>query len=808
MDLTPASGDPARYLQWLGDLTARIDIRGLVVGTGKAHNFPIEDLYVPLSTAAPADKGRSEGGERRMELLEAVRHRRLVIIGDPGAGKTTFLRRIANALATARLEGSSAAVLPEVEARTAAPPVKTGPRREPAAQPFPIFIRVADLAEHIRKCSQRPDHPGPATRESPEWLIDFLRARSREHNHGLTPDFFPRLLNEGKCLVMLDGLDEAAGHDERVSIAGLFQAATRAYPDCRFIVTTRPLAYQGQATLENFDIARIEPLDESGVATFLGHWCGALFPHSADQAARHLAELQAALAATPDIRRMASNPVMLTALAVVHWNERRLPQQRADLYESILTWLARAREGKPGRVPADRCLTLLGVLALAMQMRDPERVVQLPRREAAESLQSYFEPVAEKSALDLALEFIEAEEADSGILISRGAEGRFWHLTFQEFLAARTIAGLPDNAQHQLLLQNKRMYRAEWRETALLLAGILCGKQGSGKVDGLFRSSLDAAVKEGSLLAAARAAGLLGAMVADLTPYAYTPADARYQEVLDKTYGVFEPAARGIPFQQRLEAAQAVGQVGDRRLGLEKPGNWIEIPEGEFQMGSDLYAHSKPVHPVRLRAFKIARFPVTVEDYRVFVEGKGYSELKWWTAGGFDPKRTAPNAWDDQLRFPNRPVVRVTWYEAKAFCEWGKQHIPGLRLLTEAEWEYGARGTEGRKYAWGDDPPSSELANYGGGPGHPTPVGLYPLGATPQTGILDLTGNVWEWVEDWYGDYSAGVAENPTGPPKGSERVLRGGSWYDDAENLVAFNRNGYLADYGGVSIGFRCARE
>lgn len=87
-------------------------------------------------------------------------------------------------------------------------------------------------------------------------------------------------------------------------------------------------------------------------------------------------------------------------------------------------------------------------------------------------------------------------------------------------------------------------------------------------------------------------------------------------------------------------------------------------------------------------------------------------------------------------------------------------------------------------------------------------MGLYPLGATPQTGILDLTGNVWEWVEDWYGDYSAGVAENPTGPAKGSQRVLRGGSWYDDAENLVAFNRNGYLADYGGVSIGFRCARE
>ena len=240
-----------------------------------------------------------------------------------------------------------------------------------------------------------------------------------------------------------------------------------------------------------------------------------------------MGELQSALAGKPEIRAMASNPVMLTALAVVHWNERRLPEQRADLYESILMWLARAREDKPGRVSADRCLKLLAVLALTMQLRDPERVVQMSRRDAAEHLVRYFEPEAEKTALDLASEFVEAEEADSGILISRGTDVRFWHLTFQEFLAARAIAGMGDTDQHKLLLEQNRVYRPEWRETALLLAGVLCGKQGHGKVDGLFRAALDEADRDGSLQALARAAGLLGAMVADLKPYTYAPADGR-----------------------------------------------------------------------------------------------------------------------------------------------------------------------------------------------------------------------------------------------------------------------------------------
>jgi hypothetical protein len=192
-----------------------------------------------------------------------------------------------------------------------------------------------------------------------------------------------------------------------------------------------------------------------------------------------------------EIRRIARNPVMLTALAVVHWNERRLPEQRADLYESIVVWLARAREQRPEREPADRCLELLGELALAMQNERRGRVVQVDKGRAAEMLTAQFREVSEPERFRRAERFLEEEEVDSGIVVSRGAEMRFWHLTFQEYLAARAAAGLSDAAQRKLLFEGNNLHRPEWREMVLLLAGVLLVKLGRGKVDGLFQAVLD-----------------------------------------------------------------------------------------------------------------------------------------------------------------------------------------------------------------------------------------------------------------------------------------------------------------------------
>jgi formylglycine-generating enzyme required for sulfatase activity len=161
-----------------------------------------------------------------------------------------------------------------------------------------------------------------------------------------------------------------------------------------------------------------------------------------------------------------------------------------------------------------------------------------------------------------------------------------------------------------------------------------------------------------------------------------------------------------------------------------------------------------------------------------------------------------PYYWDNK-RFnkPNQPVVGVTWHDAAAYCQWA-----GLRLPTEAEWEKAARGTDGREYPWGNDPPSEKRCNYARKVGATTEIGSYPEGASPF-GCHDMAGNVFDWCQDWYAPYARKSTRNPTGPGKGDWRVLRGGAYWSDADGVRCAFR-GWLdpVDWS-VYFGFRCAR-
>jgi formylglycine-generating enzyme required for sulfatase activity len=206
-----------------------------------------------------------------------------------------------------------------------------------------------------------------------------------------------------------------------------------------------------------------------------------------------------------------------------------------------------------------------------------------------------------------------------------------------------------------------------------------------------------------------------------------------------------------------------------------------------------------PVHEVRLGAYQIGRYPVTVRDFKRFVEADGYKVVGWWQAGGFG-QRKLPEGWENQLSHPNRPVVGVSWFEAAAYCRWA-----GHRLPTEAQWERAARGTEGRRFPWGSEPAEPERLNYGGNVGHPSPVGIYPLGATPE-GIHDMAGNVWQWCQDWYAAdyYTKSPSITPSGPNTGEFRVLRGGSWFDDAGDARSAFRVDVRPVYRNLYVGFR----
>ncbi len=501
--------------------------------------------------------------------------------------------------------------------------------------------------------------------------------------------------------------------------------------------------------------------------------------------------------ARPGIHRLARNTVMLTALAVVHWNEKRLPEQRAELYESILRWLARSREDRKGRAKPERCLELLRRLALEMFKAEGGRKVQASRHWAAEQIQSEFGNVK------IAQQFLEEEELDSGILVRRGEELRFWHLSFQEYLAARAIAGLKDEEQLELLLEDppRRFYQPEWREVVLLLAGVLYA-QGREKVDKLFDAVLDHLGDKASLIDQARATGLLLGIVRDLAPFDYQPKNqTKFQSLITATLGIFDREhAATVPINLRIEAAEALGQAGDPRLA-DTSKVWVEIPGGSFWMGAqqddpqarnydaDAGDYETP-HEVELDGFRIGRWPVTVQEYADFIEDEAYSNERWWAMGGFQQWQN-PEDWEQQTEHRNRPVVGISWFEAMAFCAWRTEHLSimgklplgrQIRLPTEAEWEWAARHDRAWRYPWGNEDCSEDRLNYNHNIGVPTPVGLYPQGATPE-GVLDLAGNVWEWCHDWFsGTYyqtcaSQGKVKNPMGPKQWNYRVLRGGSW-------------------------------
>jgi formylglycine-generating enzyme required for sulfatase activity len=243
------------------------------------------------------------------------------------------------------------------------------------------------------------------------------------------------------------------------------------------------------------------------------------------------------------------------------------------------------------------------------------------------------------------------------------------------------------------------------------------------------------------------------------------------------------------------------GERGSLREPLVEPLTGIRlvwIPGGRFEMGGTEKFDGKPVHAVRISPFWLGETPVTNAQYAVFLEKTGAAEPEYWRNRRFSS--------------PDQPVVGVNWENAQAFCRWlaetwGRQAV----LPSEAQWEFAARGDDGRQYPWGNEPPDARHACFD--QAQPAPVGSYPAGRGPF-GTLDQAGNVWEWCRDaWDGRAYAKRAAKPEESldpfvegDEDSDHVVLGGGWVSPALDLRAAFRSWYPAGLQSDYVGFRVA--
>lgn len=247
-----------------------------------------------------------------------------------------------------------------------------------------------------------------------------------------------------------------------------------------------------------------------------------------------------------------------------------------------------------------------------------------------------------------------------------------------------------------------------------------------------------------------------------------------------------------LEFACLAEAPEPLDLLGDDSM--------VIVPGDVFEMGSRT-REEEPLRYVAVDSFYIDRTEVTADDYLECARAKGCRELELATSGSLNYKVYSRR---------DHPINGVTWFDARAYCGWVANGTK--RLPTEAEWEMAARGLTFREYPWGDRPEASceytvmSEGEIGGcGAGTTLSVGSRTRDSSPY-GVLDMGGNVSEWVGDWFGEYDLDEVDNPKGPNAGETRVVRGGAWVGQSAELFRTGRRESVSPSTVSSaIGFRC---
>jgi formylglycine-generating enzyme required for sulfatase activity len=762
------------------------------------------------------EKHRADGDPIPLERLFTLRDRskdpcrdRLALIGGAGSGKSTLAAYLAASLAESALLGT--------------PPAFALP--EGRQQILPLLIPLRYLREYQDLCRDVPQErlQKPRAGQLAGFIPWYLRRRSPALE--LSEDFFDRLLLSKNCLLILDGLDEVVNRAERAQVRAQVEAiANDIFPGNLVLVTARESGYLQDAVFgDDFVRLDVQALSDEQIAALVGNWCRQLYPEAV------AAQTTEILNAIQDINRryqeqklppLVSTPLMTTMVVSVKWGENELPRERARLYEAAVKVILQAQylENDPTQHslanwggPWEEQRGWLSYLALEMQRggRDGAAIPETRLRSILVGAPGLKEDPGKLET------FIQAIRLRGGLFEERGELFQFAHLTFQEFLAARWLAKERENGLSTLAPLVPDPW---WREVCLLLYGF--ARDDYAPFAAHYLDWLGTLTPQENRLAGLELAGAALLEIEKPDPALRQIQAARLCQELEHAGLDTTPATRA-------RCGDRLAALGDPRFDPERwflprgaTFGFIHIPDGKFWMGNNVGdSDEMPQHEVNLPDFWLARYPVTVAQFRAFSATSGYTKFDPDVLRDPDTRPARYVTWDDAMQYcrwlhdqllslcPARPVNTLADSPERAFWQGLAEGKLGVGLPSEAEWEKAARGPhEARTYPWGNafDP---NLANtQSTGIDTTSAVGCFPSGTSPY-GLLDLNGNLWEWTRSVWGysyPYQPMNQQRETAKNSGNKAfVLRGGAFYNDPVNVrCAFRCRSSIADgYTGFRV-------
>jgi formylglycine-generating enzyme required for sulfatase activity len=746
-----------------------------------------EGATLPVE-ASPYQEGRLGARENLLQTLGSAK--RLLVLGEPGSGKTVSLERLAWELC-----GKDKVTVP-------------------------VLVPLRDYAE----------------KSLAEWVLSFLRETGHLQldDEQVLEAFLAQ--EDCRCIFLFDGLNEVA-HPYRDRLIEGLRLWMKAHPQHPVIVTSRSQDELWRRLRGEVDRAVVvQPVGDEQMEAYL---------------VAHLDEQGRELCGRLDerLREMARTPLILWLVKEAGAAGESLPGNRGELYERFVLRMLR-RDTKQRQLDAeipDR-VKMNSLASLAYHLSLKQRLSCLREEAVAVVAQALGDDQAEQVVMACARHGLLAGEETVWFAPHQTVQEHFAALALREMMEQEQRLGWGERLQRgvrrTLTRKEEGLARLAaddwWMEIFVQLAGLVDGADWLAREVARTNPWLALwCVEEGHKVAEGTREIVERQSVRLLESDDVADRRRAVQALIrlqsDRTVGpLFRAAADDDPEISR-QAAQALLQMGDvvkeRALALAQqskaafhraglaymsallgfPIVWVE--PGPFLMGSDKKRDSHafdsefPQHEVTLPGYWIGRGTVTKAEYWEFIKDGGYQTRAYWSEAGWGWKenRMRPEHWDDEWHKDSRyPVVGVSWYEAVAYCRWlGERTGFPVRLPSEAEWEKAARGTDGRIYPWGDEFDQLKCNMVEFGMGTTTPVGIYsPQGDSPY-GCADMAGNVWEWcATKWEPSYEGYRGDDD---PEGSvSRVARGGSVHELEWYLHCAYRSHYNPDNRLRDLGFR----